>query len=343
MLYRKMRHGRGNFAVKLAIMTYQEYFHKADFEDIWTILSGFYGEADGLKPEYETLVDKIKELPVLPEYSTAPIKMQLDSNNEIMVVGAPDPQEWLLGREVETDFSHWRDDKESKKCEIPNVPFDMLTYRQKRQLARQGDIATLAAHLLYWSTLYDIKTSQQHTNEFVKWLEELEDGIPHKQMIEQEYEADSRHRKHQKYWCNAVSGDSAIDWSANLYILGHKLEYNIGYWRYVQRHVGWEEDVKRMQLACSLINIVVDDYVDMNGVYVNAANARRFYKDNFDMDDTASRKYYLRKIRQAKAYDILWRFLNMNMKKMVGLNNLRPMGKKGVISAQAEKKPQTIK
>lgn len=241
-----MRHGTDNFAVKITLMTYQEYFHNSDFEDIWTVLSGFYGEDDGLKPNYDALVKQIRALPILPEYSSEIIKMQLDSNNEIMVIGAPDPQEWLLGREVEIDFTHWRDDDESNEDDLPNFPFDMLTSKQKRQLARQSDVATIAAHLLYWSTLYDIKTRKQYIDEFIKWVEDSFKDVPHKYDIKQEYEAESRHKKQQKYWCNAVSGDSAIDWSENLRILRYKLGYNIGYWRYVQRHEGWEEDVKRM-------------------------------------------------------------------------------------------------
>lgn len=296
-------------------MTYQDYFHQSNFEDIWTALSGFYGEDDGLKPEYQALVEQIKALPIEPKHSRSPIKMELDPNNEIMVIGAPNPQEWLLGREVECDFTPWRDDDDANESDLPCLPFDMLTSKQKRQLARESGTATLAAHLLYWSTLYDIKTSKQHMDEFVKWVEDSFKDVPHPYRIEQEYEAESRHKKHQKYWCRTVSHDSAIDWSANLHILRHKLEYNIGYWRYVQRHVGWEQDVKRMQLACSLINIVVDYYNDMSAIHVNMTNAKRFYKDEILIDDTDSRDFYRRKVRQAKAYDILWRFLSKNMKK----------------------------
>lgn len=296
-------------------MTYQDYFHQSNFEDIWTILSGFYGEGDGLKPEYQALVEQIKALPIEPKYSMSPIKLELDPNNEIMVIGAPDPQEWLLGREVECDFTHWQDDKESNDSDLPCLPFDMLTSKQKREVARQSDTATLAAHLLYWSTLYDIKTSKQYIDEFIKWVEDSFKDVPHKYRIEQEYETESRHKKHQKYWRTAVSRDSAIDWSANLRILTHKLEYNIGYWRYVQRHEGWEEEVKRMQLACSLINIVVDNYNDMSGIHVNMTNAKRFYKDEIVIDDDYSSEFYQRKVRQAKAYDILWRFLSKDMKK----------------------------
>lgn len=33
-------------------MTYQGYFRNSDFEDIWTILSGFYMEHEDMKPLY---------------------------------------------------------------------------------------------------------------------------------------------------------------------------------------------------------------------------------------------------------------------------------------------------
>lgn len=293
------------------IMTYQDYFKQTNFEDIWAILSGFYGEHDALKLEYEALVTEIKKLPILPEHSSSTIKMQLDPNNEIMVVGAPDPQEWLLGREVETDFSYWRDYYESDDCDIRDVPFNKLTSKEKCLVARRSDTATLAAHLLYWSTLYAIKTSQQHAEEFTKWVEDSFKDIPHKYKIEQEYEAESRYKKHQKYWRNAVSCDSAIDWSGNLRILSHKLQYNIGNWRYVQRHVGWEEDVKRMQLCCSLLKIAANDYLHMEGVYVNERNAAR-YKIEVKHDEFL--EVYLGELRREKAFRIVWRFIDHNMK-----------------------------
>lgn len=70
-----------------------------------------------------------------------------------------------------------------------------------------------------------------------------------------------------------------------------------------------------MQLACNLINIIVDDYNDMSGIHVNMTNAKRFYKVKIVINDDYSREFYQRKVRQAKAYDVLWRFLNNNMKK----------------------------
>ena len=91
-------------------------------------------------------------------------------NAKDVVTGEPDPQEWLVGREVEIDFSSWEDNIDEES--INNYPdlktFDMLSGKEKRELARQSDTATLADHLLYWSTLYTIKTQGQHLKEFFR-------------------------------------------------------------------------------------------------------------------------------------------------------------------------------
>ncbi len=240
-------------------MTYQDYLRNSDFEDIWTILSGFYMEHEEMKPLYSSLVETIKSLPVMPEYSEPTIQMCLDSENEILIKGAPDPQEWLLGREVEIDFSSWKDEFSESVTAISGFKtFDMLSGPEKRQLARDSDTAALAAHLLYWSTLYAIKTQRQHKKEFEEWLESLEKGT-RKYEMEPEYESESYRRKQRKYWRETIAKDSPIDWSWNMVILKKKLEYNIGFWRYVQRHVGWKEDVRRMQLAVSLLSIAKSD------------------------------------------------------------------------------------
>lgn len=106
----------------------------------------------------------------------------------------------------------------------------MLSTKKKRQLARESNTATLAAHLLYWSTLYAIKTHGQHSKEFADWLDSLEKGHRVMPEIEEEYMAESFQRKQRKYWRETVALDSAINWSANLKIIKKKLEYNIGYW-----------------------------------------------------------------------------------------------------------------
>ena len=118
-------------------MTYQDFFKQADFEDIWAVLSGFYLEDERLKPQYEKLVEEIETMPVIESQSTEKIKMVLDCECEIMVMGAPDPQEWLVGREVTMDFD-FRDfygiQEKQDNIIIPNdITFDCLTDEQKRR------------------------------------------------------------------------------------------------------------------------------------------------------------------------------------------------------------------
>lgn len=269
-------------------MIYQDYFRNSDFEDIWAILRGFYREHEGMKPLYSSLVETIKSLPVMPEYSEPTIQMCLDSDNEIMVKGAPDPQEWLLGREVEVDFSTWKDEMEN------------------------SDTATIAAHLLYWSTLYAIKTQGQHEKEIEKWLESLENGTIKFEM-KPKYESESYRRKQRKYWRETIANDSPIDWCWNLVILKKKLEYNIGFWRYVQRHVGWQEDVNRMRIAVNLIDIARNDWPDVKGKNLNLRNANRYTHEKDDKDNL--HELYLAKLYRDKAYHVLWKWLDHNMKK----------------------------
>lgn len=294
-------------------MTYQDYFRNSDFEDIWTILSGFYMEHEDLKPLYSSLVETIKSLPVMPEYSKPTIQMCLDSENEILVKGAPDPQEWLLGREVEIDFSSWKDELSESVTAISGFKtFDVLSGPEKRQLAHNSDTATLAAHLLYWSTLYAIKTQGQHEKEFIEWLSSIEKRNA-KYELEREYISESFRRKKRKYWNETVTHDSAIDWSWNLEILKKKLEYNIGYWRYVQRYVGWEEDVIRMAIAINLLEIAGNDWPDVKDKQINLRTADRYTHEKDHGGDLHD--LYLAKLYRDKAFHILWKWLDHNMKK----------------------------
>ena len=295
-------------------MTYQDYFLNSDFEDIWAVLCGFYMEHENLKPVYSSLIETIKSLPILPEHSETTIKMCLDSENEIIVEGAPDPQEWLIGRQVEIDFSSWKDElARSIESFSDSKTFDMSSGPEKRQLARNSDTATLAAHLIYWSTLYAIKTQSQHQHEFYEWLAFLENGTV-KYDMEEEYVSDSFRRKQRKYWRETVANDSAIDWVWNIGILKKKLEFNIGYWRYVQRHVGWQEDVNRMQIAVNLLTIAESDYPNIDGTYLNLRTAERYSREK-DSDEEDLHRLYLTKLYHDKAFHILWKWLDHNMKK----------------------------
>lgn len=296
-------------------MIYQDYFRNSDFEDIWVILNGFYLEHEEMKPLYSSLVETIKSLPIKPEYSTPVIQMRLDSDNEIVVIGAPDPQEWLIGREVEIDFSSWKDNFEESVAEVSGLKtYDMLSAKEKRQLARESNTATLAAHLLYWSTLYAIKTQEQHSEEFSDWLDSLEKESLIKYEREKEYISESFRRKQRKYWRETVANDSPIDWVWNLGILKKKIEYNIGFWRYVQRHVGWEEDVKRMLIAVELLKIAKSDYPNIEGKYINERNSKMYTKER-DYEEPDMHMYFLSKFYRDKAFHILWRWLDHNMKK----------------------------
>lgn len=296
-------------------MIYQDYFRNSDFEDIWVILNSFYLEHEDLKPMYASLVETIKTLPIEDKYSDLTIQMCLDLENEILVKGAPDPQEWLVGREVKIDFSSWKDnfDEEAINDSPGLKTFDMLSGKEKRELARQSDTATLAAHLLYWSTLYAIKTQEQHENEFSEWLGNLESNVPVKYEIESEYLSESFRRKQCKYWRDTVGGDTAISWSSNLSILKKKLEFNIGYWRYVQRHAGWQEDVNRMNIAINLMEIATTDFLDITGKHINLRTANRYTHEHDHGGDL--HELYLKELYSDKAFHILWRWLDHNMEK----------------------------
>ena len=189
----------------------------------------------------------------------------------------------------------------------------MLSGKEKRELARQSDTATLAAHLLYWSTLYAIKTHGQHENEFSEWLDNLENSAPRKYEIEPEYISESFRRKQCKYWRDTVGGDTAISWSSNLSILKKKLEFNIGYWRYVQRHAGWQEDVNRMNVAINLMEIATTDFLDITGKHINLRTANRYTHEHDHGGDL--HELYLKELYSDKAFHILWRWLDHNMEK----------------------------
>ena len=92
-----------------------------------------------------------------------------------------------------------------------------------------------------------------------------------------------------------------------------KLEYNIGYYRFTQRYVGWEKDVDRMVLACKLIDIAQRKFD--KAPYVNIRNCERFKMNPTEFDDKDSLDYHKEKLRAEKAYQLLWTVLRQNMKK----------------------------
>ena len=78
-------------------------------------------------------------------HSNKKIYVLLGTNGYVHVKGAPDPQEWLVGREVKIDFNY-------------------------KGIKEKG-VSEMVGHLMYWSTLYGIKTQKMQEEGFSKWLD----------------------------------------------------------------------------------------------------------------------------------------------------------------------------
>lgn len=283
-------------------MIYKDYFINSEFEDVWCTLQTYYNEPESVRKLYKTLFYTIRNLPVDEEHSGSQLAVKSDFEGMIHVDGAPDPIEWLVGREVVFDR-----EKMLRYYILDESGIDSPT------------VPDVAAHLLYWSTLYDFKTQTRHHKDFQQYLDSMADGSVRYSM-EDSGEALSRHRKMCYYWKDTVAYDSAIDWSYILYILRKRIEFHIGYHRYTNRFVNSKHYVSRMELCCRLLDLAAADYYDMDGMYVNPRNASRFigpifneyhYKDlvGGETDD----EYILTELRRAKAYKILWKFLDHNL------------------------------
>lgn len=267
-------------------MIYKEYFINSMFEDVWRTLQTCYNEPESVRNLYKTLFYTIRNLPVDETRPKKPVQIVRDFEGMIHVAGAPDPIEWLVGREVRFDKTDKPTDSE------------------------------LAAHLLYWSTLYDFKTQTRYHKDCQK---RFEDGFTcnHDENPDREL---SLKRKACYYWKGAVANDSAIDWSYILDILRKRIDYHIGYHRYTDRFVNSKHYVSRMVLCCHLLEMAAADSYDMNWIYVNTRNAARyigriFSQRDFDKigSDEEFKELRLSELRRAKAYKILWKFLDHNL------------------------------
>lgn len=455
-------------------MKYQKFFQQADFSIVWACLHGYYKELLESKHLYEIVFNKVRNMPVDSAHSMKRIEIVVTEEKEVIVIGAPDPQEWLVGRDVEIEYFN--------------------------DVREPSDVNTLTAHLLYWSTLYGIKTQKMQEEEFGKWLdyqmrgpyyilpdndlkkigesvmvkyifldidgvlnteryqaqlaiegkptkdefgplfdpkavarlakiveetkaeifiisswgevlgedkiiemwkkrglpgevrvvfvpddkcsskgqwikerldskiflpyiilddesvffpeqekhfykvnpvvgltkeieewsiEELNelDNLPPSAFDDKDYEeelerigrinAESCNRKKLLYWKGPILADVTYDWSWNLIILRKKLEYNIGYYRFTQRYVGWEQDVNRMELACRLMKIVTGGNATYyTGKCVNTRNCSRF---NIDSSKFKAESEFLDAcridLRKEKAYRLVWTVLQQNMKR----------------------------
>lgn len=282
-------------------MIYKEYFIKSEFEDVWLALKSYYREPDSIKNLYKTLFYTIRNLPLDDTHSAAPLKVEFDFENMIHIAGAPDPIEWLVGRELDFDKN------------------EMVEKYKLGGATRQGPTtAEFAAHLLYWSTLYDFRTKKRHKKDFQQFLDACVDGTREYSLGNPDI-ALSLKRKQCYYWKETVANDSAIDWSYILDILRKRIEYHIGYHRYTDRFVNSKHYVSRMELCCRLLELAAADYYDMEGVYVNTRNSSRFVGrifDEYHVKDIGKgdfQDYILSELRRAKAYKILWKFLDHNL------------------------------
>lgn len=282
-------------------MIYKDYFINSDFEEVWRTLHTYYNEPASVRNLYKTLFYTVRNLPVDDAHAGTPLKIEFDFDNMIHISGTPDPIEWHTGREVVFDEDdlreHYRNDGK-----IPEVPM----------------MAEFAAHLLYWSTLYDFKTKTRKHKDFEQFLDSCADDT-------REYSREnpdvslSLKRKRCYYWKETVADDSAIDWSYILDVLRKRIEYHLGYHRLTERFVNSQHYISRMELCCRLLELAAADYSDLEGVYVNTRNASRFIGPVFnrsqlqDIGKEEWREYILSELRRAKAYKILWKFLDHNL------------------------------
>lgn len=282
-------------------MIYKEYFTKSGFEDVWFALKSYYHEPDSLRNLYKALFYTIRSLPIDATHSASPLKVVFDFDNMIHIAGAPDPIEWLVGREVVFD----KDEMEEK-------------YRCGMTRQQEPTTAEFAAHLLYWSTLYDFRTKKRHEKDFQQFLDACADGTREYSLGNPDV-ALSLKRKQSYYWKETVANDSARDWSYILDILRKRIEYHIGYHRYTERFVNSKHYISRMELCCQLLELAAADYYDMEGVYVNTRNFSRFVGPIFneyhvkDIGKGDCQDYILSELRRTKAYKILWKFLDHNL------------------------------
>lgn len=131
-------------------MKYQEYFKQSDFAEVWKTLHDTYQELEETRPLYQAVYQDVCEMEEDSSHSNKKIYVLLGSNGNVYIKGAPDPQEWLVSREVEIE------------CRYKDM--------------KERDIDEMVGHLLYWSTLYGIKTQKMQEEGFSKWLEYISRG-----------------------------------------------------------------------------------------------------------------------------------------------------------------------
>ena len=122
-------------------MIYKGYFTYSEFEDVWHTLQSYYNEPESAQNLYKTLFYTIRNMTVDETHSGTPLTIETDFEGMIHLAGAPDPIEWIVGREVILNDS-------------------------------ESSVPELAAHLLYWSTLYSFKTQTRYHKDCQQRFEE---------------------------------------------------------------------------------------------------------------------------------------------------------------------------
>lgn len=281
-------------------MTYREYLQKSSFEEIFPRIIKIYGEAPEIEQLYHQLYDSVL---ALSRYETSEVMtIRHDSRGDILVDNSLDPQEELVDREV------------------------VFYMDPEDQAIPETDVA---AHLLWWSSMYGFLTSEQKQMGFVQWLDEISrsikasttgeiidgvSGFSEKRVMKVErWESESLTKKRLRYWRDTIISDCAYDWTWNLDILRKKIQYNIGYWKYVQRYDSNNRDIRHMKTACALLDLAAEHYRDLDGTYVNSHNALRF-GESVDSEDDEMRDFALRSLRCAKAKNLVWRYIDRYIK-----------------------------
>ena len=275
--------------------TYRQYLEQTPFEDVWKVLHSQYGEDEAVKESYATLWEELKKLPKGPK-------------------GRPI---WIYGI-----YKYNSGDE----AELIRICADNILYRQEDLIDQTVKIKEelkikapeILAAILYSSTMYGFNTGWQGDKAMSDWLESLETDevrpIP-KLTARENAESGSCDKKKLRFWHDIISADYAYHWASDLLILEHKLRYNIGYWQYHQRHVGWDEDVKRMELCCSMLKIAASDYDSKPYPYVNCKNAGRYGVEITPSNNPDQMRFQEGELRRKKAYHLVFKFLENNMKR----------------------------
>lgn len=70
-----------------------------------------------------------------------------------------------------------------------------------------------------------------------------------------------------------------------------------------------------MQKACRLLEITGSDFPNVDGKFINTRNASRYIKEtDWRPNDEKSHLHYLKELYRDKAFTILWKYLEHNMK-----------------------------